>query len=35
MIMITEYTVDYQYKETNIAFSPDFVGSSEISYHPV
>jgi iron complex outermembrane receptor protein len=28
-------TVDYQYKETNIAFSPDFVGSSEVSYHPV
>jgi iron complex outermembrane receptor protein len=28
-------TVDYQYKETNIAFSPDFVGSSEISYRPL
>ena len=28
-------TVDYQYKETDIAFSPDFVGSSEISYHPI
>ena len=28
-------TVNYQYNETNIAFSPGFVGSSEISYHPV
>ncbi|WP_317040551.1 TonB-dependent receptor [Mucilaginibacter mallensis] len=26
--------VNYQYKETDIAFSPDFVGSSEISYVP-
>jgi iron complex outermembrane receptor protein len=28
-------TVDYQYKETDIAFSPDFIGSSEISYRPI
>jgi len=28
-------TVDYQYKETDIAFSPDLVASSEISYHPI
>jgi len=28
-------TVNYQDKETDIAFSPDFVGSSEISYHPL
>ena len=27
-------TVDYQYKETNIAFSPDFVASSEIGFMP-
>jgi iron complex outermembrane receptor protein len=27
--------VEYQYKKTDIAFSPDFVGSSEISYRPV
>ena len=28
-------TVEYTYKKTDIAFSPDFVGSSEISYQPV
>jgi len=28
-------TVNYLLKETNIAFSPDFVGSSEFSYHPI
>jgi len=27
-------TVNYLLKETNIAFSPDFVGSSEIAFHP-
>ncbi len=27
-------TVDYQYKETNIAFSPDFIASSEIGFMP-
>lgn len=25
----------YQYSKTNIAYSPDFVGSSTISYHPI
>jgi iron complex outermembrane receptor protein len=25
----------YQYTKTNIAYSPDFVGSSTISYHPI
>jgi iron complex outermembrane receptor protein len=28
-------TVNYQFKETDIAFSPGFVGSSEISYRPL
>jgi len=28
-------TVEYTYGKTNIAFSPDFVGSSTISYRPV
>ncbi|HEY4194449.1 MAG TPA: TonB-dependent receptor, partial [Mucilaginibacter sp.] len=28
-------TVEYTYKKTDIAFSPDFVGSSTISYKPV
>jgi iron complex outermembrane receptor protein len=27
-------TVDYQYKETNIAFSPDFIASSEVGFMP-
>jgi iron complex outermembrane receptor protein len=27
--------VEYQYKKTDIAFSPDFVGSSEISFRPL
>ena len=27
-------TVNYLLKETDIAFSPDFVGSSEIAFHP-
>lgn len=28
-------TVDYQYKKTDIAFSPNVVGSSEISFRPL
>jgi iron complex outermembrane receptor protein len=31
----TYTTVNQQFKETDIAFSPDFIGSSEISYHPI
>ncbi len=31
----TNSEVAYTYKKTNIAFSPDFVGSSTISYKPV
>jgi iron complex outermembrane receptor protein len=31
----TYTTVSQQYKETDIAFSPDVIASSEISYHPI